>query len=72
MLLADPACFRLDRIPVRPIRWLRRTYLACGNPALLDGDPDAGKSLLAPDLAARGLRLGAGAGEAGLGVVGQR
>jgi hypothetical protein len=23
----DPACFRLDRIPVRPIHWLWRPYL---------------------------------------------
>jgi hypothetical protein len=64
MLFDDPACFRLDRIPVRPIHWLWRPYLACGNPALLDGDPGAGKSLLAADLAARGSRAGAGAGEA--------
>jgi hypothetical protein len=49
----DPACFRLDRIPVRPIHWLWRPYLACGKPALLDGDPGAGKSLLTADLAAR-------------------
>jgi hypothetical protein len=26
----DPACFRLDRIPVRSIHWLWRPYLACG------------------------------------------
>jgi hypothetical protein len=49
----DAACFRLDRIPVRPVRWLWRPYLACGKPALLDGDPGAGKSLLTADLAAR-------------------
>jgi AAA domain len=49
----DPACFRLDRIPVRPIRWRRRPYLACGKLALLDGDPGTGKSLLTADLAAR-------------------
>ena len=49
----DPACFRFDRIPVRPIYWLWRPYLACGNPALLDGGPGAGKSLLTADLAAR-------------------
>ena len=54
----DPACFRLDRIPVRPIHWLWRPYLACGNPALLDGDPGAGKSLLTADLAARLTRGG--------------
>jgi hypothetical protein len=35
----DPACFRLDRIPVRPIHWLWRPYLACGNPALRRGRP---------------------------------
>jgi hypothetical protein len=40
----DSVCFRLDRIPVRPVHWLWRPYLACGNPALLDGDPGAGKS----------------------------
>jgi hypothetical protein len=38
----DPACFRLDRIPVPPSHRLWRPYLACGNPALLDGDPGAG------------------------------
>jgi hypothetical protein len=54
----DPACFRLDHIPVRPIHWLWRPYLACGNPALLDGDPGAGKSLLTADLAARLTRGG--------------
>ena len=58
MLFDDPACFRLDRIPVRPIHWLWRPYLACGNPALLDGDPGAGKSLLTADLAARLTRGG--------------
>ncbi len=42
MLLDDPACFRLDCIPARPIHWLWRPYLACGNSALLDGDPGAG------------------------------
>ncbi|HVS39742.1 MAG TPA: hypothetical protein VMS17_29565 [Gemmataceae bacterium] len=35
----DPACFRLDRIAVRPIHWLWQPYLACGKLALLDGDP---------------------------------
>ena len=33
----DPACFRLDRIPVRPTHRLWRPYLACGTPALLGG-----------------------------------
>jgi hypothetical protein len=37
----DPACFRLDRVPVRPIHWLWRPYLTGGKPALLDGDPSA-------------------------------
>jgi AAA domain len=60
----DPACFRLDNIPVRPIHWLWRPYLACGKLALLDGDPGAGKSLLTADLAARVLRPDAGAGQA--------
>jgi len=54
----DPACFRLDRIPVRPIHWLWRPYLACGKLALLDGDPGVGKSLLTADLAARLTRGG--------------
>ena len=35
----DPACFRLDRIAVRPIHWLWRPYLAYGKLAILDGDP---------------------------------
>ena len=58
MLFDDPACFRLDRIPIRPIHWLWRPYLACGKLALLDGDPGAGKSLLTADLAARLTRGG--------------
>ncbi len=58
MPIDDPACFRLDRIPVRPIHWLWRPYLACGKLALLDGDPGAGKSLLTADLAARLTRGG--------------
>ena len=64
MLFDDPACFRLDRIPIRPIHWLWRPYMACGKLALLDSDPGAGKSLLAADLAARVLRPDAGAGQA--------
>ena len=44
----DPDCFRLDRVPVRSVRWLWRPYLACGKLALLDGDPGAGKSLSPP------------------------
>jgi hypothetical protein len=58
MLFDDPACFRLDRIPVRPIHWLWRPYLACGKLALLDGDPGAGKSLLTADPAAHLTRGG--------------
>lgn len=54
----DPACFRLDRVPIRPIHWLWRPYLACGKLALLDGDPGAGKSLFTADLAARLTRGG--------------
>jgi hypothetical protein len=54
----DPVCSRIDRIPVRPVHWLWRPYLACGNPALLDGDPGARKSLLTADLAARLTRGG--------------
>ncbi len=54
----DPACFRADRIPVRPTHWLWRPYLACGKMALLDGDPGAGKSLLTAGLAARLTRGG--------------
>ena len=44
----DPACFRLDRIPVRPIHWPWRPYLACdklalrrGRPACAEGRPSA-------------------------------
>ena len=57
MLFDDPACFRLDRIPVRPIRWLWRPYLACGKLALLDGEAGAVNS----PLAARVLHADAGA-----------
>jgi len=53
-----PRLFPLDHIPVRPIHWLWRPYLACGKLALLDGDPGAGKSLLTADLAARLTRGG--------------
>jgi hypothetical protein len=31
MFFDDPVCFRLGRIPVRPIYWLWRPYLASGN-----------------------------------------
>ncbi len=58
MPLNDTACFRLDRIAVRPIRWLWRPYHACGKLAILDRDPCAGKSLLPADLAARLTRSG--------------
>ena len=39
MLFDGPACFRLDNIPVRPIHWLWRPYLACGKPAVRCGRP---------------------------------
>jgi hypothetical protein len=39
MLFGDRACFRFDRIPVRPKHWLWRPYLACGNPALRSSRP---------------------------------
>ena len=32
MFFNGPACFRLNHIPIRPLYWLRRPYLACGNP----------------------------------------
>ena len=52
----DPACFRLDRISVRPIHWLSRPYLDCGNPALLDsvqvGSADGAEASVRPDAAA--------------------
>ena len=54
----NPACFCLNPIPVRPIHWLGRPYLACGKLALLDGDPDTGKSLLTADPVARPVRKG--------------
>src|SRR5438045_8710546 len=36
-----------------PVEWLWPGYLACGNLALLDGDPGLGKSLVTLDLTAR-------------------
>jgi hypothetical protein len=48
----DPACFRLDRIPVRPIHWLGRPYLACGKLALQVGIADGAKLSLRPDAGA--------------------
>jgi hypothetical protein len=39
MLFDDPACFCLDRIPVGPIYWLWRPYLACGKPGLRGSRP---------------------------------
>jgi hypothetical protein len=42
-----------------PIRWLWEPYLARGALALLDGDPEIGKSLITIDLAARLSRGGA-------------
>jgi hypothetical protein len=56
MLFDGSACFRLDRIPMRPIHWLWRPYLARSKLALLDGDPGADKPLLTADLAARPTR----------------
>jgi hypothetical protein len=41
-----------------PVAWLWEPYLARGKLALLDGDPDAGKTFLALDLAARLSRGG--------------
>ena len=43
----DPAFFRLDRIPVRPLHWLWRPYRTCGKLALLDGEAGAVNSPLA-------------------------
>ena len=40
-------------IAPQPLSWLWQPWLARGGLALLDGDPDAGKSTLAVDLAAR-------------------
>jgi len=55
----DPACFRLARLPVRPIHWLWRPYLDCGNPALRDG-----VQVGSADGAEASLRPDAGAGQA--------
>ena len=43
----------LRRITPQPLSWLWQNRLALGKPALLDGDPGLGKSLVAFDLCAR-------------------
>ena len=43
----------LAQIPDRPVAWLWPGWLPAGKLTLLDGDPDAGKSLLVAELAAR-------------------
>jgi len=42
-----------DQIVARAVRWLWPEILPSGKLALLDGDPDMGKSLIALDLCAR-------------------
>lgn len=42
-----------DQVVARPLRWLWPEILPSGKLALLDGDPDMGKSLIALDLCAR-------------------
>ncbi len=44
---------RASEIESQPTEWLWPGYLAVGNLAILDGDPDQGKSMLTLDLAAR-------------------
>ena len=56
----DPACFHLDRIPVRPIHWRGRPYLPCSYLASPDGAAGAGNL----PLAARALRPDAKASQA--------
>ena len=46
------------QLTLSPVRWLWEPYLARGAPALLDGDPEIGKSLITIDLAARLSRGG--------------
>ncbi len=48
----DPVEF-VGRLRPEPLQWLWRDRLAFGKPALLDGDPGQGKSLVALDLCAR-------------------
>jgi hypothetical protein len=43
----------LSQIRPSPLRWLCDRYLPRGRLALIDGDPDVGKSLISIDLAAR-------------------
>ena len=43
----------VSQVSPSPIRWLWEPYLARGALALLDGDPEIGKSLITIDLAAR-------------------
>src|SRR5262245_4250878 len=42
-----------SELTVTPIEWLWTGYLAIGCIAILDGDPDLGKSLITIDLASR-------------------
>ena len=46
------------QLTLSPVRWLWEPYLARGALALLDGDPEIGKSLITIDLAARLSRGG--------------
>ena len=43
----------ISLVPVQPVTWLWRYRLAFGKIAMLDGDPDNGKSLVTLDLCAR-------------------
>jgi hypothetical protein len=43
----------VSQLAPEPLEWLWTGRLAFGKPALIDGDPDQGKSLLALDLCAR-------------------
>jgi|GEM_PF-6495480 len=53
MLFDDPACFRLDRIPVRPIHWLWRPIRPCRT---APDDADEGKADRPPSRAVAALR----------------
>lgn len=48
----------VSQVTLSPVRWLWEPYLARGSLALLDGDPEIGKSLISIDLAARLSRGG--------------
>ena len=48
----------LSRVVPGAVRWLWEPYLPRGKLAVLDGDPNVGKSLLSVDLAARLSRGG--------------